>query len=128
VSKAASASVFDLRGARFASFAVACSGSTDSVSFSDSNSIAVAPSTGISNDEANVFMGLLGKLEGNVLESACDGLSDVKRGDLPRRDGVPRAVEGEGLACISKELEQVFEEDFALFFPTFRSLQRSENE
>lgn len=79
--------------------------------------MAVAPSTGISRDEAKVFMGLLGKLLGNVLESTCDGLSDMKRGDFPRRDGVPRAVEGEGLACMSRELHQ---KDFALFSPTFR--------
>ena len=68
-------------------------------------------------------MGLLGKLEGNVLESACDGLSEVKRGDLPLRDGVPRAVEGEELACMSRALQSVFQEKFVLVFPTSRSLQ-----
>lgn len=112
LSNAASASVFDLRGARFSSLVVTSSGAASSGSFSESDSIAVAPSTGISTEDAKVFMGLLGKVEGKVLESACDGLPDMKRGDLPRREGVPRAVAGEELACMSTELQRVFQEDF----------------
>jgi len=43
---------------------------------------------------------LLAKLVGRVLEPACGPLSEEKRGDFPRREGVPRGVVDDGLPCI----------------------------
>lgn len=51
-------------------------------------------------DEINVVAGLLAKLMGKTLELAMDRLSEENRGDLPRREGVPRGVGEEGLPCI----------------------------
>lgn len=44
--------------------------------------------------------GLLVKLMGKALELAKGRLSEENRGDLPRREGVPRGVGEEGLPCI----------------------------
>jgi hypothetical protein len=60
----------------------------------------IAPSTGISREEMKVAGALFEKPVGTVLEPGWGMLSKENLGDLPLRDGVPRGVDAEGLACI----------------------------
>lgn len=56
--------------------------------------------------------GLLVKLIDKALELAKGRLSEENRGDLPRREGVPRGVGEEGLPCIFMLTILDFPEDF----------------
>ena len=66
----------------------------------------------MSRDEITVVAGLLVKLMGRTLELAKGRLSEENRGDLPRREGVPRGPGEEGLPCIFMEVVLDLWEDF----------------
>lgn len=121
--RAASASVLDLRGARFDSVVVDGGCSAGSGSFSESESIGFEPSTRIFRDEVKVVKGSLVKSDGKVLEPACDGLSALNLGDLPRRAGVPRGDMAVGEPCMSRGAAAGFQEKFKVFFSAFQRSQ-----
>ena len=102
------ASVLDFRGARFDSACFDCEASVARAFFSDSSSIGMAPSTGMSREEMKVAGVLLVKEAWIVLDESWAMLSDENRGDLPLREGVPLGVVEEGDPCIGHRPEKGF--------------------
>ena len=102
------ASVLDLRGARWGSLDLEWEAPFAVGVFSGSDSMGIAPSTGISRDEMKVAGALFGNPVGAVLEPGWGMLSTENLGDLPLREGVPLGVDAEGLGCMVSSPGRIF--------------------